>query len=118
MDIFWIPDPEPHNNRCGSATPCFTLYNIDTCCTQYSTLAHICTVHSTVHWHIYCTQYSTLTHCTQYSTLTTYTMQYKTVHSMAHWHACTLGWVNFSEFEITVCGSCKMSKKINRPFLI
>ena len=26
---------------------------------------------------------------------------------------CTLGWVNFSEFEITVCGSCKMSKKLN-----
>ena len=24
---------------------------------------------------------------------------------------CTVGWVNFSEFEITVCGSCKMSKK-------
>ena len=22
---------------------------------------------------------------------------------------CTVGWVNFSEFEITVCGSCKMS---------
>ena len=22
----------------------------------------------------------------------------------------SLGWVNFSEFEITVCGSCKMSK--------
>ena len=20
MDIFWIPDPDPHNNRCGSAT--------------------------------------------------------------------------------------------------
>ena len=26
-------------------------------------------------------------------------------------YVCTLGWVNFSEFEITVCGSCKMSKK-------
>ena len=26
---------------------------------------------------------------------------------------CTVGWVNFSEFQITVCGSCKMSKKIN-----
>ena len=24
---------------------------------------------------------------------------------------CTLGWVNFSELEITVSGSCKMSKK-------
>ena len=24
-----------------------------------------------------------------------------------------LGWVNFSEFEITVYGSCKMSKKLN-----
>ena len=24
---------------------------------------------------------------------------------------CTLGWVNFSEFHITVCGSCKMSRK-------
>ena len=23
---------------------------------------------------------------------------------------CILGWVNFSEFEITVCGSCKMSQ--------
>ena len=32
--------------------------------------------------------------------------------SLCHTH-CTLGWVNFSEFEITVCGSCKMSKKIN-----
>ena len=21
---------------------------------------------------------------------------------------CTVGWVNFSEFEFTVCGSCKM----------
>ena len=31
--------------------------------------------------------------------------------------ACAVGWVNFSEFEITVCGSCKMSKKINWPFL-
>ena len=20
MDIFWILDPDPHNNRCGSAT--------------------------------------------------------------------------------------------------
>ena len=26
---------------------------------------------------------------------------------------CTIGWVNFSEFEITVCGSCKMSQKLN-----
>ena len=25
---------------------------------------------------------------------------------------CTVGWVNFSEFDITVCGSCKMSKKL------
>ena len=24
---------------------------------------------------------------------------------------CTVGWVNFSELDITVCGSCKMSKK-------
>ena len=24
---------------------------------------------------------------------------------------CALGWVNFSEFEITVCGNCKMSTK-------
>ena len=24
---------------------------------------------------------------------------------------CTVGWVNFSELEITVCGSCKISKK-------
>ena len=24
---------------------------------------------------------------------------------------CTIGWVNFSEFQITMCGSCKMSKK-------
>ena len=31
---------------------------------------------------------------------------------------CTLGWVNFSEFEITVCDSCKMSKKTKWPFLI
>ena len=23
---------------------------------------------------------------------------------------CPLGWVNFSEFEITVCGSCKIKK--------
>ena len=23
-------------------------------------------------------------------------------------HSYSLGWVNFSEFEITVCGSCKM----------
>ena len=30
----------------------------------------------------------------------------------------TIGWVNFSEFEITVCGSCKMSKKLKWPFLI
>ena len=35
-------------------------------------------------------------------------------------NGCTLGWVNFSEFEITVCGSCKMSttKKLKWPFLI
>ena len=28
---------------------------------------------------------------------------------------CIVGWVNFSEFEITLCGSCKMSttRKIN-----
>ena len=31
---------------------------------------------------------------------------------------CTIGWVNFSEFEITVCGSCKMSKKIKFPFFL
>ena len=29
-----------------------------------------------------------------------------------------LVWVNFSEFEITVWGRCKMSKKINWPFFI
>ena len=31
---------------------------------------------------------------------------------------CTVGWVNFSEFEITVCGSCKMSKKLKWPFFL
>ena len=31
-------------------------------------------------------------------------------HTMYNW-TCILGWVNFSEFEITECGSCKMSKK-------
>ena len=30
----------------------------------------------------------------------------------------TVGWVNFSEFEITVCGSCKMSKKTKLTFFI
>ena len=24
---------------------------------------------------------------------------------------CTVGWVNFSECKIIVCGSCKMSKR-------
>ena len=32
-------------------------------------------------------------------------------------HTYTLGWVNFSEFEITVSGSCKMSKKTKMTFL-
>ena len=26
-------------------------------------------------------------------------------------YTCTVGWVNFSEFKFTVCGSCKMSKR-------
>ena len=26
MDIFGIPDPDPHNNRCGSATLLFTPF--------------------------------------------------------------------------------------------
>ena len=37
------------------------------------------------------------------------------IHCTLYKHKCTIvqviGWVNFSEFEITVCGSCKMSKK-------
>ena len=31
--------------------------------------------------------------------------------------SCTLGWVSFSEFEITVCGSCKMSQKTKLTIL-
>ena len=31
---------------------------------------------------------------------------------------CAIGWVNFLELEITVCGSRKMSRKINWLFLI
>ena len=32
---------------------------------------------------------------------------------------CIIGWINFSELEITVCGSSKMStKKLNCPFFI
>ena len=30
--------------------------------------------------------------------------------------SCNQRWVNFPEFEITVCVSCKMSKKLNWPF--
>ena len=25
MDIFWILDTDPHNNRCGSATPLYVM---------------------------------------------------------------------------------------------
>ena len=51
---------------------------------------------------------------TRYSWLTSpSTVLFKILHVQ-----CTLGWVNFSEFEITVCGSCKMSKKLKWPFFL
>ena len=41
-------------------------------------------------------------------------IQYICTHSNTFLYTIyTVGWVNFSEFEITVCGSCKMSKKLN-----
>ena len=33
-------------------------------------------------------------------------------------YGCPLGWVNFSEFEITECGSCKMSTTKKWQFFI
>ena len=32
--------------------------------------------------------------------------------------SCILGWVNFAEFEITVCGIAKCKKKLKLPFKI
>ena len=51
--------------------------------------------------------------CLYPSSMTKMHMAYRFSRTAQMFATCIVGWVNFSEFEITVCGSCKMSKKIN-----
>ena len=52
------------------------------------------------------------TYCLYYPLLCQLVLTYRSQYITYSMYS-TLGWVNLSEFEITVCGSCKMSRKNN-----
>ena len=49
-------------------------------------------------------------HCINIHIVYIYIQYISYIYTVQYTYIYILGWVNFSEFEITVCGSCKMSK--------